>query len=78
VAQKAYGYARDGWVEDGPTELIEVTFQASPKFLRRVAEHLLAAASALEPDDHFDHVHLQDEWSHWSDDMPDVVVARLP
>ena len=78
MSQRAYGYPRTRWVEDGPTELAEVSFQASPEFLRRVAEHLLAAAFAIETDEHFDHVYLQDEWPSWSDDMPDIVVARLP
>jgi hypothetical protein len=77
MSERVHGHSRGEWPDEGPAELSEVSFQASPEFLRRVAEHLLGAASAIETDQQFDHVHLQDEWPSWSEEMPDVVVVRL-
>jgi hypothetical protein len=71
----AYGYARSHWSKDGPTELAEVTFQATPLELRQIAQHLLRCADALEADTDFDHEHLC-EPTGADFEGADVIVAK--
>lgn len=78
---KIYCHLRSGEATStaGPFECSEVSIQASPAVLRRLADFLERASRALPPSaDAFGHVHLRDEWREWEADFPDVVAVSPP
>lgn len=52
-----------------------VCISASPEALRAIAQFIAEAADELEEmGNDFSHLHLMDEWSGWSEGMPDIQV----
>jgi len=52
-----------------------VGISTSPDTLREIAKFLIGAANELEEmGEDFSHIHLMDEWSGWSEGMPDIQV----
>ena len=65
--------------EDGLASLSEVTFQASPAALRKIAAFLLKEADEMaSTGERYDHEHLQDSERDWfkNSSLPDVIVVR--
>ncbi len=75
-----YGYSRRVINRYGLRELKEVTFQASPDDLRRIATFLTDAASQIEAGTaKTDHLHLSIEDAGWGKMHPEMdVVVSLP
>ncbi|GLX80545.1 hypothetical protein tinsulaeT_38850 [Thalassotalea insulae] len=73
---KIYGYEKTE--DDDPVciELSEITLSTSPVVLRNIANFLNKAADDIEQLPDFEHVHLQDDSSVWTDDMPDIVICK--
>lgn len=71
---KIYGYPKDG---NDLQELIEVTFQAQPDQLRKLASFLSEMAQGLEEDrESFGHGHAKDYCENWSDEYPEIIVFK--
>jgi hypothetical protein len=81
TAMKIFGRIEALHEEDGLAVLSEVTFEASPIELRRIAAflHIQADEMAKSGDD-YGHRHLQDDEREWfkKESLPDVIVARPP
>ena len=73
---KVFGYKEKVLNEDELLQMSEVTFQASPKTLRAIAQFFNESADYLEKHDDFDHAHLQDDWSEWQEKYPDVIIVK--
>lgn len=71
---KIYGYAKDGM---NLQELVEVTFQAEPNQLRKIASFLTETAQGLEQErDLFGHGHAKDYCEKWPDEYPEIIVFK--
>ena len=69
-----FGFIKE--LSDSPWQLEEVTFQASPAEIRRVAQFLERVAERMEEaGDKFGHDHASDLISEW-DSRCDVIVCR--
>jgi hypothetical protein len=73
---KTYCYLNVG-SSDGPLECSEITLQASPDILRKIAEFLVLSAEKIEDSKDAEgiHFHLRDEWKEWSQEFPDLIVV---
>ena len=71
---KVYGYPKGG---NDLQELVEITLQAEPMQLRKLASFLLEMAQDLEANkDSFDHGHVKDYVEGWPDDNPEIIVFQ--
>lgn len=74
---KFYGYTVNGNLTEELLELEEITIQAKPDFLRKVAEFITRAADLM--DEHganFGHEHLKDFLQDVSWDGPDIIISK--
>jgi hypothetical protein len=75
---KVFGHIQQHHVAEGLVELSDISLQAAPEELRRVASFLLQAAQELEKEGKsFGHSHLQDAQREWfaANSCPDVIVV---
>lgn len=73
MSMKIYGYSKSN--PDSLIEMEEVTFQADPSSIKAIAEMMLRFVDQQNQGG-MEHLHLQDEWSGWNDEMPDVIVHK--
>lgn len=71
---RIYGYKSDG--SEDLCELDEITFQATPWELEKIAEFLFKYAQVMKkPSNSFEHAHLADENVDWNEN-PDIIVFK--
>lgn len=78
---KLFGYSDDGRQAENPVtvELVEVTVNATPAELRRIAEFVLFCASEMERmGPKYDHVHLADRMREFESSPHFVVMNVAP
>jgi hypothetical protein len=73
---KVFGYKEKVINEHGLLQMAEVTFQVSPETLRAIAKFFIDSADYLDKHNDFDHAHLQDDWSEWKKEYPDIIITK--
>ncbi len=69
-----FGYSKS--TNDELLELIEMTVQASPEKLRKLASFLNQCADDIESDEGWEHEHFSDYTSDFDESSPDLIVFK--
>ena len=69
---KIYSYQEE---KEEYLDLKEISLVASADELKQVVKLLEKAIKMKESKGGEDHIHLQDIWEEWSDELPDIVVT---
>ena len=67
---KVYGYSKNGG--DILQDMEEITLRCNASELRAIASLILKCAN----NKNWEHLHLQDEWEGWVENMTDVIIQN--
>jgi len=74
---KIFGYSRAEGQKENLLEMEEVTIQADPDLLRKIAHFLLSSADQIEKHGtNYGHDHFRDKFKEVEKHFPDIVVVR--